>query len=857
MPIKFTELPAVSTLVDADILAVVDISAGASGSSKITVADFRTVLFNTAAPTFTEITLSDTTPRVKWIETDVALDQKRWDARANASIFELRTLFDSDAAGEVILSVTRSSEAVGIVSIDNGTFNIQESMTVNSVAFLDVSRNITAARVIAISSSQHEFEIQDAGTSNVLIPLAVTHQTSGDMVDGFGSGIDFIIQDGGSNASIGQIFATRNGADNSGEIVINPLNAGAGTNVVTIAPAGVTILATGTVLNIDRGTVAGAFTWQTLSASAATRWTQRSNTANFDMVFDNNAAATVLTIFQAGSIDIGTGDLQVAGTVRINSTGGGIFTTITASSTVTISGNVLIDTGVSSDALRIRGTAPTFQLFEDDGSADENYQIAVLDGFLTFQTNNDTFSAATSQLTITQAGTLNFINGDLQLATVTRITNAGAATFASLIVDTTTLVVDAPNNRVGIGIAAPLVDLHLTTNSSIRMESSASGVTALTNGMSGLELIAQSMDVTNKYTRAIKFMSTDTQFTTENPKFLAAIVGRSTEAYAADADGGMAIDFFTTPDSPGATNVPVLAMSINQAGNVGIGIEVAIEPLHVKIADDGLAVTDVLDDGIILEGSSSIFFKFRKANSVFGGLLFNDGIDGDAASIRHLFDGANSRYEFRLNNAEIFRMSSDAGVVVNEGSLAAVNFRVESDAETHMLFVDAGLNRIGIGDSTPSQTLDITGNVGISGTEVIDVSRNLVNIVNATLTGNITAVVDITMSGDLTIADEFATQETTPTTITSNQDDFATADMSYMRLNADAGRNISGGVNGRRLVIVNISAFTITFTHQDVASTAANRIITIDGGTISMLTGRSVELIYDSVVSRWHMINLA
>jgi hypothetical protein len=41
----------------------------------------------------------------------------------------------------------------------------------------------------------------------------------------------------------------------------------------------------------------------------------------------------------------------------------------------------------------------------------------------------------------------------------------GASTLASLAVDTTTLVVDASNNRVGIGIASPTVDLHVVASS--------------------------------------------------------------------------------------------------------------------------------------------------------------------------------------------------------------------------------------------------------------------------------------------------------------------------------------------------------------------------------------------------------
>ena len=58
------------------------------------------------------------------------------------------------------------------------------------------------------------------------------------------------------------------------------------------------------------------------------------------------------------------------------------------------------------------------------------------------------------------AGTINTAHASFSLAKVT----AGAAEFNSLTVDTTTLVVDATNNRVGIGVASPDYRLHIRHN---------------------------------------------------------------------------------------------------------------------------------------------------------------------------------------------------------------------------------------------------------------------------------------------------------------------------------------------------------------------------------------------------------
>ena len=49
-------------------------------------------------------------------------------------------------------------------------------------------------------------------------------------------------------------------------------------------------------------------------------------------------------------------------------------------------------------------------------------------------------------------------------------------------------------------------------------------------------------------------------------------------------------------------------------------------------------------------------------------------------------------------------------VVINENSINS-DFRVESDGNANMLFVDAGNNRVGIANASPSATLDVTGSI--------------------------------------------------------------------------------------------------------------------------------------------------
>jgi hypothetical protein len=109
-----------------------------------------------------------------------------------------------------------------------------------------------------------------------------------------------------------------------------------------------------------------------------------------------------------------------------------------------------------------------------------------------------------------------------------------------------------------------------TTNPLIHIERTGSGYTSVTQGHGGLLLTANGMNTTSQYTPALMFGSTDANFTTSNPKFLAGIWGEARQTYNDDNDGSMALRFGITGTNPGATPSPVVSFELSQDENVRV-----------------------------------------------------------------------------------------------------------------------------------------------------------------------------------------------------------------------------------------------------------------------------------------------
>jgi hypothetical protein len=149
-------------------------------------------------------------------------------------------------------------------------------------------------------------------------------------------------------------------------------------------------------------------------------------------------------------------------------------------------------------------------------------------------------------------------------------------------------------------------------------------------------------------------------------------------------------------------------MIIDATGNVGIGTS---------------APTEILTLNTPSQGEPTISFK--EADAEMGTIGINASqniVIENKTSNKHIVfkasDAGVSREGLRLDGAV-------PEVVVNQTSDSLVDFRVESDNNTHMLYVDGANDKVGIGTSTPSDIFHVVGATKLQGNTFVTGSFNV------------------------------------------------------------------------------------------------------------------------------------
>jgi hypothetical protein len=108
--------------------------------------------------------------------------------------------------------------------------------------------------------------------------------------------------------------------------------------------------------------------------------------------------------------------------------------------------------------------------------------------------------------------------------------------------------------------------------------------------------------------------------------------------------------------------------------------------------------------------------NFREGGSNRADIFINDSDNlkiVNRSSNKHIVleinDGGTLREGLRLRATSNIQGSQSPEVVINDGSESLMDFRVESDNNTHMIYVDGANDKVGINTKSPSQILDIDG----------------------------------------------------------------------------------------------------------------------------------------------------
>jgi uncharacterized protein (TIGR02145 family) len=199
---------------------------------------------------------------------------------------------------------------------------------------------------------------------------------------------------------------------------------------------------------------------------------------------------------------------------------------------------------------------------------------------------------------------------------------------------------------------------------------------------------------------------------TGDPKINLQLNGTTTFSIGVDNDDADKLKIGTTAPE---TNTRI---TIDNTGNVGVGTSAPSEKLDIESSDANKTAVDINNTG---GGDPKINLQ------VGGTTTFSIGIDNSDADKLKIGTSAletNTRVTIdATGNVGVgtttpgAKLDVDGDAIFNESG-AAKNFRVESDANTHMLFIDGTNNEIGINTSSPASTLDIQGSLGYKVTTI-------------------------------------------------------------------------------------------------------------------------------------------
>ncbi len=527
----------------------------------------------------------------------------------------------------------------------------------------------------------------------------------------------------------GRVFQVRSGPTSSEEILIQAVeDAGVSLyydNAAKIVTTSTGIDVTGYTNNDSVTTSAYAFKSQSNSTSASTHsWFRNPNgfiggigTNGSDLTFVHSGSANEKLRINSTGIDVTgtavTDGVTVAGDYNQSRTAGTFFTLTDTtnsktgyinwesdafnifthgpvkrltidSSGIDVTGSVEADGGNFTGQVQFNGTAG-IQL--DDGAQVHTW---TLDDNITSRFNIGTSSASAAWI----FGSNNANYWAVSPSGVVVNQDSGDTDFrVESDSNTHMLFVDAGTNRVGIG-GTPQARVEIVSDGS----DSAGAELRLTHANNNTNDVISTLNFANNAGSAARIRASTTGANnTGLIQFFTDSAGTDTQVASFKAEDIVFNETSANMDfrveSDGASH-----MLFVDAGNnrVGIGESQPTATLHVKTSESGASPNGNADD-LFVENSGNAGITIGSGSSSAGQIRFADSESSGRGIV--YYDQSSDLMALYTAGAERFRITS-ASAVFNEYSNDQ-DFRVESDTNTHALFVDAGNNKVSVGGSTP------------------------------------------------------------------------------------------------------------------------------------------------------------